>query len=199
MKRYRLDRHRVSLPPAPTRDAGTAQLLTKGMAVALTEESGVSLDVRLRMQFGYQQRGELADQGPVVRRLGVVARGPGHDGDQEALATGPVGDSDVVRAGVVAVPGLVGGCPSCREPRPDARRLVGPQPRVQLLPLRRCERVAGQQVAVTNAQRLGSACVTRIAGDRRVQLGLPAVQPRPVVADAAPECGDGLRAADGLE
>src|SRR5262245_35712582 len=137
MKRYRFNRHRVSLLSTRARDAGTTALLGKDMAGGLTEESGVSLDLRLGKQFGYQQRGELADQGPVVRRLGVVARRPGHAGDQEALAIGPVGDSDVVRAGVVAVPGLVGGRPSWREPRPDARRLVGPQPRVQLLPLGR--------------------------------------------------------------
>jgi hypothetical protein len=67
------------------------------------------------------------------------------------------------------------------------------------MPLGGGKGVTGQQAAVTTAQRLGSARVTQIVGDRRVQLGLPAVPPRAVVADTAGERGDGLWASDGLE
>src|SRR5260370_39399753 len=97
----------TSCPPAMQ-----ARLLcSQRMAAGLTEESGVSLEVRLRQQFGDDRRGELPDERPQMLGLGVVGLRAGDHREQHTLTHGTVCDADVVGAGVIATAGLVGGAP----------------------------------------------------------------------------------------
>ena len=73
MNRYRFNRQRLSLRAHAGPRFRRSSSARKRIAGGVATESGVSLEVRLPQQFGYQQGGEFADERPLFGAFGSSA------------------------------------------------------------------------------------------------------------------------------
>ncbi|ABA52319.1 hypothetical protein BURPS1710b_A2552 [Burkholderia pseudomallei 1710b] len=161
--------------------------------------AGPARTARGRARSGERPRGDpRRRRDHVVARLCVRIAHRRIDDEHDRRAIRRIRHADVVRRSVVARARLVGDAPVGRHARADARvaRLVAEHPCIELRALRGAERVAHEQPVHARGHRGGRRRIALVAGQRRVQLRLAAIEPERRVADRARIRGDGLRPAE---